>query len=304
VLKKDAMTRIGLLLTVIGAALVGTLPVQPALAQNRVFVSALGSDSNPCSIGQPCRTFQHAHDVVAAGGEINVLDPAGYSAINITKSVNIEGHGYAGITAPSGNAVTINAEAFDDVSLRGVILEGVNAGNTGILFNSGRSLSVSESVVNAFQSTGIRFSPSILSNPASALFVSNVRVSNSTTGVAVTNALQSGYGTMTGILEHVQVVNQANGQGPGVVVGVSPGFSGPGYSVTIRVTISESVIANHTSGIAADGATAIMRVTRSTITGNDIGWSATNGAVLMSFGDNSLAGNTVDGAPTSTISMK
>ena len=52
----------------------------------RVFVAAQGSDSNPCSFAAPCRTFQHAHDVVAAGGEINVLDPAGYGAVTISKA--------------------------------------------------------------------------------------------------------------------------------------------------------------------------------------------------------------------------
>ena len=60
-----------------------------AQAQTRVFVAAQGSDSNPCTFAAPCRTFQHAHDMVAAGGEIDVLDPAGYGAVIITKSISI-----------------------------------------------------------------------------------------------------------------------------------------------------------------------------------------------------------------------
>src|SRR6266568_2915360 len=62
-----------------------------AQAQARVFVSGLGSDSNPCSRTSPCRTFQHGHDVVAAGGEVIALDSAGYGGVSITKSVRTNG---------------------------------------------------------------------------------------------------------------------------------------------------------------------------------------------------------------------
>jgi hypothetical protein len=59
--------------------------------QTRVFVAAQASDSNPCTFVSPCRTFQHAHDVVAAGGEIDVLDPAGYGTVTIAKASAFKG---------------------------------------------------------------------------------------------------------------------------------------------------------------------------------------------------------------------
>ena len=71
------------------ALLAVSLMSNPAQAASRVFVSAVGADMNDCSFAHPCRTFQHAHNVVAAGGEIDVLDPAGYGAVNITKSISI-----------------------------------------------------------------------------------------------------------------------------------------------------------------------------------------------------------------------
>src|SRR5215468_5994432 len=71
-------------------------------AQTRAFVAAQGGDGNPCSFALPCRTFQHAHDTVAAGGEIDVIDAAGYGALTITKSISIQGHGFSGISASSG----------------------------------------------------------------------------------------------------------------------------------------------------------------------------------------------------------
>src|SRR5262245_44227067 len=93
-------------------------PVTPAQAQPaRVFVSAQGSDSNSCTFAAPCRTFQHAHDMVASGGEIDVLDPAGYGSVAIGKAISIQGHGFGGISAPSGTAININANASDKINL-------------------------------------------------------------------------------------------------------------------------------------------------------------------------------------------
>src|SRR5262249_32923042 len=91
-----------------GVALVATifasvLSITPLQAQPaRVFVAAQGSDANACTFAAPCRTFQHAHDVVAANGEIDVLEPAGYGAVIIIKAISIQGHGFSGITTPSG----------------------------------------------------------------------------------------------------------------------------------------------------------------------------------------------------------
>src|SRR5262245_48160724 len=101
-----------------GAALLA-LAAAPASAQPaRVFVAAQGSDANPCTFASPCRTFQHAHDVVAAGGEIDVHDPAGYGRVTISKSISIHGHGFAGIASTtSGFAITISAGASDYVNL-------------------------------------------------------------------------------------------------------------------------------------------------------------------------------------------
>ena len=51
------MTKTALLLALIVTALAS----MPAHAQPlRVFVSGLGLDTNPCTVTQPCRTFQQA----------------------------------------------------------------------------------------------------------------------------------------------------------------------------------------------------------------------------------------------------
>src|SRR5262245_61865064 len=118
------------------AALVAlALETAPARAQaSRVFVAAQGSDANLCTFALPCRSFQRAHDVVANNGEIDVLDPAGYGAVTISKAISIQGHGFAGIGVASGNGITINASAGDKVNLRGLLIDGVGTGLTGIQF--------------------------------------------------------------------------------------------------------------------------------------------------------------------------
>src|SRR5438270_9059528 len=91
----------------------------------RVFVAAQGTDSANCTFAAPCRSFQKAHDTVAAGGEIDVLDPVGYGEVTITKAISIQAHGFSGISAPSGGTgITINAGVNDAVSLHGLIIEG------------------------------------------------------------------------------------------------------------------------------------------------------------------------------------
>jgi len=64
-------------LTVLATALACSLVPAPAQARARVFVASYGNDSNPCTFGSPCKTFQHAHDVVDAGGEVTAIDHQG-----------------------------------------------------------------------------------------------------------------------------------------------------------------------------------------------------------------------------------
>ena len=46
------------------AALLPAIPAQAAFT--RTFVSSAGSDSNPCTITQPCASFAHAYTLTAA----------------------------------------------------------------------------------------------------------------------------------------------------------------------------------------------------------------------------------------------
>src|SRR5882672_11686003 len=83
------MNRIALLAIFAGPFL-SFLSSAPAHAQaTRTWVSGVGDDANPCSRTAPCKTFAGAISKTAAGGEINCIDPGGFGAVTITKSMTI-----------------------------------------------------------------------------------------------------------------------------------------------------------------------------------------------------------------------
>src|SRR5437667_12567578 len=123
----------------------------------RTFVSAhSGSDANPCGPTAPCRSFGAAMALTLSGGEIIVLDSGGYGAVTIDKSVSIISPAgvYAGVSAFSGNAITIDTPSLT-VVLEGLTLNGLG-GIIGIaLPAAGVTLYVKRCLITGFSDTGI-----------------------------------------------------------------------------------------------------------------------------------------------------
>lgn len=91
--------------------------------QPRTFVSSHGLDTNDSRLATPCRSIGAALAQTDPGGEIIVLDSAGYGAIAINKSVSVvapEGI-YAGITVTAGIGIDVSAGT---VALRGLTIRG------------------------------------------------------------------------------------------------------------------------------------------------------------------------------------
>src|SRR5436190_24026501 len=87
----------------------------------RTWVSGVGDDANPCSRTAPCKTWAGAISKTAAGGEINALDPGGFGAVTITKSITLKGmHTLAGILVSGVNAINVAAGVNDKVILDGL----------------------------------------------------------------------------------------------------------------------------------------------------------------------------------------
>jgi hypothetical protein len=73
---------------------------------NLAWVSGKGADASSCgALTSPCRTFQYVlSNIVAPGGEIDVLDPAGYGAMTITSAITIVNDGVGVADIQQANA--------------------------------------------------------------------------------------------------------------------------------------------------------------------------------------------------------
>src|SRR6476661_8466912 len=102
-----------------GAILGLALATSPASAQaSRTWVSGVGDDANPCSRTAPCKTFAGAISKTAVNGEINCIDPGGFGAVTITKSITIACEDVeAGVLNAGTNGIIVNALATDVVVL-------------------------------------------------------------------------------------------------------------------------------------------------------------------------------------------
>src|SRR5881227_2430580 len=101
----------------------------------RTWVSGVGDDANPCSRTAPCKTFAGAISKTTTGGEINCLDPAGYSALTITKSITVDCHDVMGsvlITGAPGIIINLDSHANMIVRLRNINFNGLLNGTIGI----------------------------------------------------------------------------------------------------------------------------------------------------------------------------
>lgn len=145
---------LALLLVSLTAVLV---PHQAHAQATRTWVSGIGDDVNPCSRTAPCKTFAGAISKTAAGGEIDCLDPAGYGAVTITKSIVIDCTGTFGAILASGtNGININASGIN-VTLRGLSINGAGTtlGLRGINILAAASVSIENVTIVNFSQQGI-----------------------------------------------------------------------------------------------------------------------------------------------------
>ena len=128
-------------------------------ASQRTFVASYGSDASAaCSLALPCRAFAAAIAQTNPGGEVIVLDSAGYGPVTITKAVSIVAPAgvYAGVSVATGDGIVVNAGAADVVKLRGLRLNGTGGANgTVATADSGRDIGDDE--VDGFAGRGLDF---------------------------------------------------------------------------------------------------------------------------------------------------
>ena len=291
----------------------------PAHAQaSRTWVSGVGDDANPCSRTAPCKTFAGAISKTAPGGEISVLDPGGFGAVTITKSITIAsegGSGEGGILSPGVNGITINAGANDVVTIRGLAIHGGGSpspGLNGVRFIAGRALHIQNCIINTFlaaapNGNGVLFAPT----GSSQLNVSGSTIINNGTGILVkptgagsprvsingsqVNGNTSGIKIDAGNSSLVVRDSMVAGNGTGLSVVVPAGSPGS------QMTTDSVNVFNNGVAIQANGAPTVILVSGSTIVANGTALSTLNGGSVLSSRTNNLAFNVTPGAFTPPV---
>jgi len=280
----------------------GSVAVAQAQA-TRTWVSGVGDDANPCSRTAPCKTFAGAISKTAAGGEINAIDPGGYGAVTITKSITIDGGGtFASILAAGTNGIIINAAASDIVTIRNVSIDGANTGINGIRFLAGGALHIEKCEIFGFSQRGIDASPA----GGSTMYVlDTVLRNNDGGGILVKPAVYVGTlmdkVRLDGNFYGVRAENNANVTiRDSVAAGNSThGFHAFSTGAGVLINLENSTATNNGGGgVTTNGAAAGISISNTTIMSNAQGINTSAGGSVYSFGNNRIIGNGTDGAPT------
>src|ERR1700674_3974457 len=148
---------------ILKTALFAVIFVSLANAQaSRTWVSGVGDDVNPCSRTAPCKTFAGAISKTAAGGEINCLDPGGFGAVTITKSIEIDCYVFPGGILNAGtNGVNVNGAGIK-VVLRGIEIHGAGSGVNGVNITQGAEVTIDKCFIIAQTGNGVNVNTSAL----------------------------------------------------------------------------------------------------------------------------------------------
>ena len=289
------------------------LSASSAQAQaSRTWVSGLGDDANPCSRTAPCKTFAGAISKTATLGEINCIDPGGYGAVTITKSITIDCHEIFGSILNAGtNGVVIAFDSFTDtrktVRLRNLNFNGFDTGLVGVRIigaaTSGSAVLIEDCIMDGnFSGTARGISDE--RTGGGELYVSNTSIRDMGAS-AIGIAPVTGSTRIDAVLDNVRAHNANFGLavGNGVKVMLSrsvlSGNGGAGVESDpgSEVDIDNSVISSNGTGISSSGT---MRIANSDIAFNGTGITGPT----QSFGNNRISGNGALGAAPTLIGAR
>ncbi len=318
------------------AVVAGGIAPEATAAGQRSFVASTGGDTGTCTLAAPCRSFGYAVGQTTAAGEVIVLDSAGYGPATITQPVSIIAPPgiYAGISVTAGGPGMTIAAGAGKVTLRGLSINNITGGTSGIAFTSGTSLYVDNCTVTNFPTAGIAANVAA----SSSVFVTNSTFrDNGTGGVFTTTS-----GTLTVSIENsmfgrngtgldfrdgtVGTVHFSTMSGGTTGLSVAPPTSGKTATIEVRdstisdnsgvgvaatqtgavapvnlVSLVSSQVSGNATGVQVTGTNSSAYVSDSTIVRNGTGVSPVASGTIVSGGDNRLVANTVNGAFSSTV---
>lgn len=303
-------------LAVGSAAFLVTKTAFAQTATAKIFVASSGSDSNDGSRNSPKRSFQAAHNAIGPGGEIVVLDTAGYGAVSISKDLIIAvPPGVNGFVTPtSGAGITVGSGL--KVTLRGLIIEAGAANlNVGVSVASGTSLVLDGCTISGFGNSSSQLSTGGIvvdtSNAIGTLSLYDTTITNCS-GCAICLGFFGNPTDWVVIVDRCKITANRVGlffptngkvtvRNTVVANQFGNGIQAGGYgSSSVRVNVEYCVVTgNGATGIAASSS-ANVTVSNTAITGNFTGVSGGP----QTFGNNQLANNTTDGSMGPSVASK
>ena len=268
----------------------------------RTWVSGVGDDANPCSRTAPCKTFAGTISKTATNGEINCIDPGGFGAVTITKSITIDcTEVSSSILSSSVNGVIINitsaADLLKTVRLRGISINGAGTGINGIRVLSANSVFIEDVIIDGFTQHGISVETSV----GNTKFVIDRATVSNNLGNGFNTFIIGGASATLSVNNSLFAVNNI-------------GFN---LSQSVKTTFQNSIINGNNTGVLVN--TGELGMTNCQISGNNVGVQAGSGGTirmsnnsvignntglagtsLVSFGNNLVKGNNINGSFTST----
>lgn len=282
-------------------------PVLVDAQATRTWVSGVGDDVNPCSRTAPCKTFAGAISKTATNGEINCLDPGGYGAVTITKSITIDCEDTQGsILAAGTNGIIVNITAATDtkkhVRIRGLSINGVSntTAVSGIRVLAGNILTVEDTVIDGFQNHGISVettsgTPKITVDRVWIRGMVgngiNTFITGGTVNLAISDSVFSSNSTGVNLSSNTKATIRNSS-----AVNNTTGLA----SFSAEMNVFNCMISGNTTGIFSNSG-ATFRLYGNIVTSNGTGLSSSGGTILSSS-NNQVDGNTTNGVVTGFIS--
>lgn len=276
---------------------------------SRTWVSGVGDDANPCSRTAPCKTFAGAISKTATNGEINCLDPGGFGAVTITKSITIDCRGTMGsILAAGVSGIIVNGVTGPTgsvVTLRNLSINGFATGLNGIRVLAAKTVHVENVTIFGFRAgTGMGIDMSVAAT--TNLTIVNATITDNLQGIRATTTTGFAFGDFNNL--HIWGNTNDGVQAGNLSVLTIRNSNISLNNAGVRQAAAGSQV-NLIGNQINDHGTAVQSIAGSTIriVGNTFANNGTavnqNGGTVNSDGKNNTLGNGVNGAvgPATTV---
>jgi hypothetical protein len=274
---------------------------------SRTWVSGVGDDANPCSRTAPCKTFAGAISKTAANGKINCLDPGGFGAVTITKSLEIDCLQFPGGILNAGvNGVNVSVNAGSKVILRGIEIHGGGTGLNGVNIVVPSTVMLDKCFITAQTGNGVIVN---VSTGLAQVYITDTIITQTNRGVFLaTTATGAVSGSIVNAGIFTTGLSGVETSGNGIFASVDRSTianltTGSGVHTSSgngQVNVSNSVIFGNSFGIRTVGAGSIIRISNNSLAANNNSISIGAGTTVATGGNNKVdpVGTTPNGTWT------